>query len=123
MKRLDAAEFDERVAKCSDKTRQLVGFLRTVAEHAGDDVEAPTFEVRGVGTTYWAGGKRFCRFDPKHQSDHVGVLIPDADRNALAKAGVVSEREDGPWVTITTMRGAVRLVPQILQAYETAMRE
>jgi hypothetical protein len=122
MKEIDAAGFDQRLAKCSPHTRDLVAFLKIVAENAGGSVAAPTFEVRGIGITYWTNGRRFCRFDPKHQADHVWVLIPTADRRALRKAGAVSPREDGPWVTIKNMHGAVRLVPQILDAYDVAQR-
>jgi hypothetical protein len=123
MKRFDATEFDARCEECNQATRNIVAFLKTVAEHAGFKVDAPTFEVRGVGITYWSGGKRFCRFDPKHQADHVWALVPGGDRVALKAAGKVSVREDGPWVTIKDMHGAVRLVPQILRAYDAASHE
>ncbi len=114
-------EFDERVDRCTPATRNLLTFLRTVAEHAGDDVDPPTFDgVEGTGITYRRAGKRFCRFDPKHEADHVWALIPGADRSALAPAGTVSDREDGPWVTIKNRRGAVRIVPEILRAHDAA---
>ena len=71
MTKFDATEFDARREECSHVTRNVLDFLKTVAEHAGSEVESPTFEVRGVGITYWSRGKRFCRFDPKHQADHV----------------------------------------------------
>jgi hypothetical protein len=122
MKGIDAAGFDERMAKCAPDTRDLIGFLMVVAQNAGVSVAAPTFEVRGIGITYWTNECRFCRFDPKHQADHVWALIPNADRHALGEAGVVSDREDGPWVTIKNMRGAVRLVPHVLHAYDRAQR-
>ncbi len=112
-----AQEFESRVEKCSQETRQLLDFLKTVAEHAGPDVEAPTFEREGGGITFWTGGKRFCRFDPKHVANHVWAMLPGGDRVALGVAGEVVPREDGPWVTIENMHGAVRLVPQILRAY------
>ena len=120
---IDSAGTDQRVAKCSQHTRDLLAFLRTVAENAGEHVGTPTFEGRGIGVTYWVNGKRFCRFDPKHEADHVWALIPNADRHALDDAGKVSKREDGPWVTVRNMRGAVRLVPHILQAYDAAARK
>jgi hypothetical protein len=120
MKEIDAAGFDERVAKCSLPTRELITFLKTVAENSGLSVAAPTFEVRGIGITFWTNGRRFCRFDPKHQADHVWALIPNSDRHALHECGSVSDREDGPWVTIKTMPGAVRLVRHILNAYDAA---
>ena len=120
MKEFDAKEFDARREECSQATRNVLDFLKTVAEHAGSHVEPPAFEVRGVGITYWSGGKRFCRFDPKHQADHVWALVPGGDRVALGVAGTVSDREDGPWVTIKNMCGAVRLVPEILRAYDAA---
>ncbi len=123
MKRFDAKEFDARREQCSQATRNVIDFLKTVVEHAGVHVEAPTFEVRGVGTTYWNAGKRFCRFDPKHQADHVWALVPGGDRVALEAAGKVSVREDGPWVTIKDMRGAVRLVPEILRAYDATTKD
>ena len=81
----------------------------------------PLSPQRGVGVTYWRGAKRFCRFDPKHQANHVGALIPGANRAALEDAGTVSDRNDGPWVTIKNMRGAVRLVPEMLRAYDAAL--
>ena len=114
MKNLDVAAFDSRVATCSQKTRELVAFLQLVAQHAGENTEAPTFDSRGVGITYWTNGRRFCRFDPKHQADHVSALVPGAARDALRAAGDVSDRDDGPWVVINDFRGAVRLVPHIL---------
>ena len=123
MTHVDSADFDQRVASCSQHTQDLVGFLTTVAENAGDRVAAPTFEARGTGITYWVDGRRFCRFDPKHEADHVWALMPKADRHALRDAGTVSNREDGPLVAIKTIRGAVRLVPHILPAYEAVERE
>lgn len=120
---VNSADFDHRVAKCSQDNRDLVAFLRTVAENAGEHVGAPTFEARGTGITYWVNGRRFCRFDPKHEADRVWALIPNADRHTLGDAGVVSDRKDGPWVTIRTMRGAVRLVPHVMEAYDAAERK
>jgi hypothetical protein len=122
MKEIDSAGFNERVAKCSPQTRDLITFLRTVAENSGVSVATPIFEVRGIGITFWTNGRRFCRFDPKHQANHVWALIPNGDRDALRACGIVSDREDGPWVTIRTMRGAVRLVPHVLHSYDLAQR-
>lgn len=98
--------------------RKIVGFLSTAASNAGAEVGAPTFEVRGVGVTYWRDGHRFCRFDPKHQAANVGVLVVGGDRRGLKAAGLVSDRTDGVWVFVKNMRGAVRLVPEILRAYD-----
>jgi hypothetical protein len=120
MKRLDASEFNEVVGSCDQATRDIVAFLRTAAEHAGPLVEAPSFEVRGVGMTCWVRGRRFCRFDPKPKAGHVWVMVPGADREALRAAGDVSARDDGPWVTIQDLPSAVRLVPLMLQSYDTA---
>lgn len=120
MKGLPARQFDARREKCGQVAQDVLAFLMTVAEHAGPDVEKPTFEVRGVGITYRSLRQRFCRFDPKQRMDHVWALIPGADRVSLAAAGKVSAREDGPWVTIKNMRDAVRLVPEILKAYDAA---
>src|SRR5262245_29738199 len=98
-------EFDERVANCTSTTREVLGFLQTVALHAGENVDPPTFDgIEGTGVSYRRKGKRFCRFDPKHQADHVWALIPGADVAALARVGQVSSREDGPWVTVEDMR-------------------
>lgn len=121
MSDVDAREFDAVCGQCSQATRNLIDFLKMVAENAGTEVEPPTFELRGVGITYWRRGKRFCRFDPKRQADHVWAFGPGGDRVALAGAGKVSDREDGPWITIRDMRGAVRLVGEILRAYDTAV--
>ena len=120
MKRLDSKEFDARRDECGQTTRDVLDFLRTAAEHAGSHVGPPTFEARGVGIAYWTGGKRFCRFDPKPKAGHVWALVPGGNLVALAFAGTVSEREDGPWVTVKDVRGAVRLVPEILRAYDAA---
>src|SRR4051812_8426138 len=98
--------FNERRQNCSHVTRDVLDFLTTVAEHAGSG-SSPTLEVRGIGVTYWRDGKRFCRFDLRPRANHVWALIPGAARTALAPAGTVSDREDGPWVTIKNMRGAV----------------
>ncbi len=122
MKRYGPDEFETLRSECSSSTRDLLDFLRTVAAHAGPAVEAPTFEVRagglGLGVTYWSGGKRFCRFDPKPQADHVWAMIPGGDRAGLGRAGSVSFRADGPWLTLKDMQGAVQLVPHILCAYD-----
>jgi hypothetical protein len=124
MNRLDGRTFNERRKKCSKATQELLAFLETVAEHAGPDGSPPpTFEVRGVGVTYWNAGKRFCRFDPKPNADQVWVLLPGADRDALEPAGKVSPRTDGPWVTIKNMHGAVRLAPEILRAYDASAQK
>ena len=120
MKRLDSKEFGARREECGQTTRAVLDLLRTAAEHAGSRVDPPTFEARGVGVTYWTGGKRFCRFDPKPKANHVWALVPQGNLVALAFAGTVSEREDGPWVTVKDMRGAMRLVPEILRAYDAA---
>jgi hypothetical protein len=111
-----SAAFDKRVARCSPRTQTLLAFLRTAAANSGDHVGAPTFESAGIGVTYWVNERRFCRFDPKHEADHVWAMVLTADRAGLAEAGVVADRQDGPWVTISHMRGAVRLVPHILRA-------
>ena len=118
---MEPTDFDARLSRCSQHTRDLLNFLRTVAENAGQSVEAPTFDAKGEGITFWANGKRFCRLDPKHQAGHVWALVPSAERSALEEAGVVSARNDGPWVTVTNMHGAVRLVPLVLKAYDTAI--
>ena len=120
MKEFDAREFDALRDKCNKATQNVLDFLKTATQHAGADVGQPTFEVRGVGITYWSRKKRFCRFDPKHQAGHVWALVPGAARASLERAGTVSKREDGPWVTIKNMRGAVRLVPAVLEAYDKA---
>jgi hypothetical protein len=114
-------EFDDLVEKCSPELRRIIGFLETVAQHAGGEVESPTFDGQPAsGVTYRRQGKRFCRFDPKHQASHVAVWIPGADRLTLQEAGSVSPRDDGPWATIKDMGGAVRAVPHILRAYDAA---
>lgn len=118
--RRDSSEFDSRLERCSSEVREVVRFLRTAAEHASPAVEAPTLEVRGVGVTYWVRGRRFCRFDPKEQAGHVWVLIPGGSRPDLENAGEVSPRDDGPWLAITDMYGAVRLVPAMLASCERA---
>ena len=120
MKELSAREFDARRETCGEATRNVLDFLMTAAEHAGPDVGKPKFEERGGGITYWSRRKRFCRFDSKHRADHVWAMIPGADRTSLEAAGKVSRRGDGPWVTIKNMRDAVRLVPEILKAYDAA---
>jgi hypothetical protein len=71
-----------------------------------------------VGITYRTCGRGFCRFDPKHEADHVWAWIPGADRETLSAAGTVSPREDGPWVTVKNMFGAVRLVSEIARSYD-----
>lgn len=116
-------EFEEARKKLSPITRDVLAFLQTAAENAGGDVQPPTFELRGVGTTYWTAKKRFCRFDPKKRAGHVWAFVPGADAVALAASGKVSPREDGPWVVIKNMTGAVRLVPEILRAYDASKAE
>ena len=109
--------FKQRVSACQTTTRRLVEFLQTVAANAGP-IDPPTFEVRGVGVTYWHDGKRFCRLDPKHSKGHVAVLIPGGNRIEMARCGSVSPRTDGEWVFVSDLRGATRLVPEILAAYD-----
>lgn len=116
----DSSEFDARLGRCPVELRELVGFLRTAAEHASLAVEQPTYEVRGVGVTYWVNGRRFCRFDPKEVAGHLWVFIPGGNRDALEKVGKLSEREDGPWLTLTDLHGAVRVIPEILAACDRA---
>jgi hypothetical protein len=48
---IDSANFDQRVAQCSQPTRDLLAFLRTIAQNAGEHVGSPTFEARGIGVT------------------------------------------------------------------------
>ena len=116
-------KFQERVVLCTPATREILAFLRQAAAHAGEDVGAPTFDGRNdTGISYRRRGKRFCRFDPKPRADHVWAWIPGADRRELAASGTVAKRDDGPWVTIKDMRGAVRLVPEILRAYDAIER-
>ena len=38
---------DQRVARCTPDTRELVNFLTTAAENTGASVAAPTFESKG----------------------------------------------------------------------------
>lgn len=125
MKEFDASErakaFNERRKECSQAIRDVLDFLRTVAEHVDTHVDPPTFEVRGVGITYWSRGRRFCRFDPKLLK-HVQALVPAADLVELKAAGLEFTRSatDGPWVLVKSMRDAVRLVPLIVLSYEAA---
>ncbi len=35
MKEIDATAFEQRLAKCAPETRDLIGFLKVVAENAG----------------------------------------------------------------------------------------
>ena len=80
--RRDSSDFDAKLERCSPTVRDVVRFLRTAAEHASLHVEMPTYEVRGVGVTYWVAGRRFCRFDPKEAAGHVWVFVPGGDREA-----------------------------------------
>ena len=116
-------EFNERVRKCSLASRKVLAFLRAAAEHAGERVAPPTFDGKaGVGISYRRGRTRFCRFDPKFnpKHDHIFALIPGASRGKLKPAGTLPEppRKDEGWVKVENMRGAVRLVPLILRAYD-----
>jgi hypothetical protein len=116
---MSMSAFNARMTRCEPGTRAIMAFLRGVAQHAGDDVEPPRIDGRaGVGISYRRGGRRFCRFDAKEKSAHVWVCIPGASREPLGVAGTVSNRRDGPWVKVKTLKGAVRLVPEILRAYD-----
>lgn len=44
MKESDGRSFNERREKCGQFTRDVLDFLETVAEHAGAQVEPPTFD-------------------------------------------------------------------------------
>lgn len=114
-----AAVFEERLATLDPRVQGIVQFLRVAATHAGEGVPPPTFEVRGVGLTYWAAGKPFVRIDPK--KSHVWVHFKDGQRQALGQIGKVADRTDGVWLTIQQMMQAVRLVPLILQAHDAAV--
>jgi hypothetical protein len=119
MKEVEANEFNGRREKCREDIRNILDFLMTVAEYAGPQVERG-FHGKGEGITYRTGRRLFCVFDPKHHAHNVGALVRNADRIKLKAAGKVSNREDGPWVKIYDMRAAVRLVPEILLAYDVA---
>ncbi len=120
MSNLDATEFLARRGRCSETLNRVLDLLMLAAENAGSEVVSPTFEKDGIGITYWTHGRRFCRFDPKHQADHVWAFVPGGAREALAVAGALSDQEPGTWVAIADMRGAVRLVAEIVKAYDVA---
>ena len=116
-------KFNERRCKCSVPVRAVLDFLQTVAAHAGDAVEVPSFDgVEGVGVSYVRDGRRFCRFDPKIEVEHVFACVPGASLEELAVAGTMPDppRKDDGWVKVENMRGAVRLVPLILRSYDEA---
>lgn len=114
-----AEAFDAHLGTCEPDVQRVVGYLRDTAANASLAVGPPTFEVRGVGVTYWAAGRWFCRFDPKRE--HVWIHFRDADRMVLAEIGTVAERTDGVWLTIGHMTEAVRVVPEILRAHDAAL--
>ena len=104
MAKFDASKFDARREECSQSTRNVLDFLKTVAEHAGSEVAAPTFEVRGIGITYWSRGKRFCRFDPKQHADHVWAglqrlpgLSAQRPDGAACELGQRQQPQQRPW--------------------------
>lgn len=124
MPEVEVKEFEERIfsGECTQDIREIVACLRDVAEKAGPDVtiRAHSKPKGGWGITFKRAGRVFCRFDPKPQAGHVWALVSGGDRAALAVAGTVSGRGDGPWVAIRDMRGAEQLVPSIQHAYDAA---
>lgn len=45
-------------------------------------------------------------------------MLPGAHRGDLDAVASVSSRDDGPWMTVASMREAVRLAPHIIDSYE-----
>jgi hypothetical protein len=110
---------NERISKCSQELGEVMKFLEIVAMHAGLDGADSTVEARGIGIAYWVRGRRFCRFDPKFHSraPHIFAFVADARVLDLARAGATGKQRG--WVKIENLRGAVQLVPIILQAYSS----
>jgi len=48
------------------------------------------------------------------------AFIPAGDRDVLRLAGELPERDDGPSLTLSTLHNAVRIVPEIVTAYDRA---
>lgn len=113
-----AESFEERLERCSATVREMVGFMKALCTNLGHDLLPPTYEANGGGITFWRGNRRFCRLDPKTHADHVWVMLPGAEPSDLEHVASVSPRDDGPWMTIDSMRDAVRLVPHIIESYE-----
>jgi hypothetical protein len=115
-------EFLARRERCDEVLPGVMDFIEAAAKNAGAQVDQPKFVKRGGGVTYWTGGHRFCRFDPKFGKSHVAAIVfPPADPVQLDRVGLKHTREgkDGPWIWIANMRDAVRLVPFILCAHDT----
>jgi hypothetical protein len=115
--------FDQRVVRCSKDLQDVFEFLETVAGHAGDVLDPPTIEARGVGITHWAGGRRFCRFDPKFdpRAPHIFAFVPDVPAASFSSVGEPGMQKG--WVKVQNLRAAVQLVPLILEAYREATRK
>ena len=115
----DPEGFKERLEECPHDLQKTVNYLQMTAQHASADVSVrPYVPKTGWGITYSRAGKWFCQVHPKRQARHVQAFIRGADPKALDAAGFSAARrkDKQPWVEITNMRDAVRLVPFILAA-------
>jgi hypothetical protein len=125
LKEVDGPEFEANLVECGDHLKEVVAYLRSTAEHTGSDVTPRRYKHpkpnKGWGITFYAREEWFCQFHPKRHSGHVGALILGATADELKAAGLVpnEKRGDGQlWVSVKSMREAVRLVPLILRAHD-----
>jgi len=122
MPRVTVAVFEARLkrADCSPRLRAVVNYLRRVAESAvpEPEVRAHLSPGGGWGISYLRSGRVYCRMDPKPSTDYVGILVPGAKPEVLARAGTVHLRKDAePWTHVFGVRNARLLATEILSAH------
>ena len=118
---VDAAGFEVRLEACSGSLQELVSYLRTSSQHAGEAVVARRFNHPepnfGWGVTYYTGSAPFSEIHPKPKEGHVWVHLYGVDADAVQATGFEPSVQRG-WFKIRVMGEAVRFVHWILQAYD-----
>lgn len=122
---INPADFEAKLATCSEPLRALVSYLRTSAQHAGTAATERRFRHAapnsGWGITFYANASPFCEIHPKPQEGHAWVRLPGADPDAVEAAGFERSKQEG-WFKIREMGDAVRLVPWVLQSHDVRAR-
>lgn len=117
--------FDERRRACRNSVvLDVLDFLMVAAANAGPSVDAPRWELKGEGAKYRHANGQFyvihLRADgvwmhPFHLPSNGAEYLDD-----LTAAGLAFTRgeTDGPWLFVTNLQQAVRIVPFIARAYD-----
>lgn len=117
--------FDERRRACRNEVvLDVLAFLMQAAANAGPSVEAPRWELKGEGAKYRNTNGQFCVIHLRAEGVWVRPFYLPSARDQyledLASAGFAFTRgdTDGPWLFITNLQQAVRVVPFIVRSYD-----